>query len=624
MELVYLWVEDYKNIHRQGFNFSPRFNCSYDDVKNELTIDKNKNYIPDFFGENINVTAIVGKNGSGKSSVFEVLTYLYWQGLIKNEKDKTFFLYRIGNNFNIQCENYKIHSGKPFKDFININNNTKIKSPTVFSARTQMPLISFSNCISDMTHNGQLNNLKTYDKFYNGIQPKDPMMKSKGLYDNFNQKFQYILQENKGFFSFLNENFTFDNYQFELHIYELGAWVSGDELYRSILPLEKEGNTLFRDITSKNHKMYFYRFMALYIISKSEGVISYDDIEQKSRKEKDAYSKEHIFDNVERLFKQKTFDAKTYDEVLDICLKALEPSFKKLEEEVRKSFKREDFSSTEVEKLFKKYTYDEGEIWKSDIFSVKEKKIKDTIKTPLEIELLEAKILRCNFINKKNSEYSFLNLSSGEKLYLNVLTNYAYTLFGLENKYKGVMLFDEIELSFHPDWQKRLLNHLLHISQSISTMKNKNFYLHLLFSSHSPFLLSDLPKENVIFLKDGKEDEGVKHKQTFGQNIHTLLSDSFFMDDGLMGEFAKSKINGIVDFHKEIEKENADIEALKKVYEEKRDKFYQTQSIVGEAYLKQILDNHLLEIDKILLGKDRAKERKKKRLQEEIARLDDD
>jgi hypothetical protein len=29
MELVYLWVEDYKNIKKQGFNFSPRFECEF-------------------------------------------------------------------------------------------------------------------------------------------------------------------------------------------------------------------------------------------------------------------------------------------------------------------------------------------------------------------------------------------------------------------------------------------------------------------------------------------------------------------------------------------------------------------------------------------------------------------
>jgi hypothetical protein len=59
MELVYLWVEDYKNIQKQGFNFSPRFTCDYDGK--ELTIKENDDYIENFFGDNINVTAIVGK-----------------------------------------------------------------------------------------------------------------------------------------------------------------------------------------------------------------------------------------------------------------------------------------------------------------------------------------------------------------------------------------------------------------------------------------------------------------------------------------------------------------------------------------------------------------------------------
>jgi len=43
MELVYLWVEDYKNIKKQGFNFSPRFRCEYNEDTKELNIvDKEK------------------------------------------------------------------------------------------------------------------------------------------------------------------------------------------------------------------------------------------------------------------------------------------------------------------------------------------------------------------------------------------------------------------------------------------------------------------------------------------------------------------------------------------------------------------------------------------------------
>jgi hypothetical protein len=51
MELVYSWVEDYKSIQKQGFNFSPRFICDYE--KNELTIDENDDYIENFFGEKV-------------------------------------------------------------------------------------------------------------------------------------------------------------------------------------------------------------------------------------------------------------------------------------------------------------------------------------------------------------------------------------------------------------------------------------------------------------------------------------------------------------------------------------------------------------------------------------------
>jgi len=71
MELVYLWVKDYKNIKKQGFNFSPRFKCKfYDEYEKdedgneklkdncELIIKENDDYI-DIFPENINITAII-------------------------------------------------------------------------------------------------------------------------------------------------------------------------------------------------------------------------------------------------------------------------------------------------------------------------------------------------------------------------------------------------------------------------------------------------------------------------------------------------------------------------------------------------------------------------------------
>ena len=61
MELVYLWVEEYKNIKKQGFNFSPRFTCTYEN--GTLVIDKKEPEPINIFPNDINVTPIVVENG---------------------------------------------------------------------------------------------------------------------------------------------------------------------------------------------------------------------------------------------------------------------------------------------------------------------------------------------------------------------------------------------------------------------------------------------------------------------------------------------------------------------------------------------------------------------------------
>ena len=84
MELIYLYIEDYKNIKNRGFNFSSKFTCKYDEVKKILQIDENNNHIENFFAENINITAIVGENGSGKSSVLEAILKIVEDEIYEN------------------------------------------------------------------------------------------------------------------------------------------------------------------------------------------------------------------------------------------------------------------------------------------------------------------------------------------------------------------------------------------------------------------------------------------------------------------------------------------------------------------------------------------------------------
>ncbi|MFD0878323.1 hypothetical protein ACFQ1A_29425, partial [Massilia pinisoli] len=72
MQLLYAWIDNYINIHQQGFNFSAEYEIVFDISSKELRIDINENYIDNFFGDKFsNITAIIGENGVGKSSILK-------------------------------------------------------------------------------------------------------------------------------------------------------------------------------------------------------------------------------------------------------------------------------------------------------------------------------------------------------------------------------------------------------------------------------------------------------------------------------------------------------------------------------------------------------------------------
>ena len=620
MELVYLWVDSYKNIKNQGFNFSPRFECEFDGEN--LTITEKKEYVS-IFPDNINVTAIAGENGSGKSSLFEVLTFLYYQGVIVNREDKTFFLFCKNNEFFIQCENYKNIplKNKDLEDFLKIKNNTFINMNKEFCARGEMPLIHFSNCISDITKNYSLKALKNYDKFYNGIQPIKPLMKSENSYDNFNQKFQYILKKNTDFFNFIDETFIFDSYQCEIHLQEIEV---------SIVQYDNKEFGEYISFQNKKHLNYeelLYKMLIILVIEMTMGKIhasKHDSLKPNTANAEilKTYIKENIEDKL--INKLDNFDDSSLKFALEICKQSLEKIEESISEEIFDINLFSAYSQWEPKKPMNNFHELMGDyevpqsntIFQSKIFKIKDNYLETIYENELLNFMMNHNILRCNFLNSKKNNCHFLEFSSGEKLFLNILTNFAYTLFRLSDNYCGVMLFDEIELSFHPNWQKRLLKSFIHIQDEIS--KSKKLYLHLIFTSHSPFILSDLPKENVIFLENGKQ-VNPDIKQTFGANIHTLLSNGFFMSDGLMGEFAKSKINEIKDFYEKVKKSKNPKKTYLKKYNDKKKDFENIQKIIGELFLQTIIKNYLDELEEIFDDKT-YKNRKKEELLKQFSK----
>ena len=134
-------------------------------------------------------------------------------------------------------------------------------------------------------------------------------------------------------------------------------------------------------------------------------------------------------------------------------------------------------------------------------------------------------------------------------------------------------LLDEPDNTFHPDWKRETILDLLNKCSVYDDL-----YFQLFISTHSPIMLSHVPKQAAILLKSGENEEKEENDKKieyklqkspeaspFGQQIYTLFNDAFFMKQGIIGAFADMKIG-------KVYKELSDIEEQLSMGEKIQDK----------------------------------------------------
>lgn len=140
-------------------------------------------------------------------------------------------------------------------------------------------------------------------------------------------------------------------------------------------------------------------------------------------------------------------------------------------------------------------------------------------------------------------------MSSGEKAFLDLFSRVYWGLKRL-NVAAGdflYLLLDEGEAGFHPLWQRKyfFLPAPVFINFSWCSLPSDTDY------TFSFYKHPDLPMENLVLLRSDEhgycqvETKFDSIEESFAANIHQLLTDAFFMEEGPIGAFATETINAI-------------------------------------------------------------------------------
>ena len=189
----------------------------------------------------------------------------------------------------------------------------------------------------------------------------------------------------------------------------------------------------------------------------------------------------------------------------------------------------------------------------------------------------------------------------------------------------ALIFIDEGETYYHPEWQRRYVKTLLEMMD----YSGKGSKIQIVLTTNSPFILSDILKEDVSYLT-GKNEKCFD--QTLGQNIHRLLKENFFMDYTI-GEYARELIESIMLYLKnpvneERDRKKEDIkEFILRYYGKPQEPYYAMQLLIeqiGEPVYRYELEKLLDESD--VMKEHRSLEsllEEKRRIEEKIRELEE-
>ena len=521
MKLIALVIKQYDELFKnQIFNFSDEYKVSFDFETSELKIDKNPDYIENFYGESIyNISPIVGINGVGKSTILNIISN-YSPDKYEPELDNQYLsLFEVGKQenrvrFNISSNNL----------FVDTDGNQNRSFNYILEGNYEPRKILYVNLLNKG----------------GGTIGYQTTMNQEGLAMFINS---YLwLSDRKIISSVLSCSLEIEPYGLKDYTDSIPRGINpiGFFIYKSIHNIFYEGDEFIKKLLSES------------LVSKCEKYLK----EDVSDYENSGFNL--LLEIVKELDKNEVKDEtrKIRKEYVESIITIVNIFI-----EIRENGSLVDSSSSSI---LLKYSNNNRRLFED----LNDKLLQYTKSKELMISL-------CYNLNENINNYHLLketpnyHMSTGEGNLIEIFSRlYTYLSIHEENSGDIILLVDELETGMHLEWSRRLIKILINNLSEILDIEGKGRKIQLSFTTHSPYMLSDIKPGNVIMLEKNQEtgySEGKVLQNTFAKNIQEIMKENLI--DNIYGDFALAKINSMIEIlNGGEEQEENEEELLKEIH----------------------------------------------------------
>ena len=520
MKLIALVIKQYNELFKEEvFNFSDEYKADFNFKTNELKIEKNPDEIENFYGESIyNISPIIGINGTGKTSILNIIGYYTPDKFEKNADNQYFFLFELGK----------------YEDKVKF----KISSNNLYVAT----LLEYVGGMEQT--------------FYRN---PDGSFECEQGYNDGTQNILYVNLQNQGGGSIYSIT-TLNQKGLAMFIRSY-LWLSDRRIISSVLScslgIEIYGLKNYREsIPEKINAIGF-------LIYKCIHNIIYEEVELIKK-----------FLSHSLLLKCENYLTKTVDDYEGVGINLLLTIVKELEHnEVNGEVDKSEDNTGEVVKEFVesiinivnvfKEIRETGSLIDNDSSSILLKYSNSSRslfeklnKILFQYTKVHGKIYDLSYkLSKTYNNYNLLagtpryHMSTGESNLIEIFSQlYSYIVIHEGDVDNIILLVDEIETGMHLEWSRRLIKILVDNLSELLSVEGKVRKIQLIFTTHSPYMLSDIKPGNVIMIGKSQEtgySESRVLQNTFAKNIQEIMKENLI--DDIYGDFALEKINYMID-----------------------------------------------------------------------------